>query len=177
MLTLQQAGPGDFFGSTSTPTNKDAIAVEARVLNTGPTYIDVAINGGAFEANFGPAPNNWGTSGKGDKNMRLRVDRYFSNVPYNRMVAAIGQLTAVESKEAGDGASSSKNRGAGVDESIRQTFLSTFAYGNPASPMYGDVEACKLNELVSILFMFHVESLEMSSNIIIIELRSRRQGR
>jgi len=53
--------------------------------------------------------------------MRLRVDRYFSNVPYNRMVAAIGQLTAVESKEEADGVSS-KNRGANGDESIRQTF-------------------------------------------------------
>ena len=96
--------------------------------------------------------------------MRLRVDRYFSNVPYNRMVAAIGQLTAVESREEADGVSS-KNRGADGDESIRQTFLSTCAYGNPASPMYGDVEACKLNELVSILSIYHFESLEKSSQL------------
>lgn len=147
MLTLQQAGAGDFFGSTSIPTNKDAISLEARVLNTGPTYVDVAINGGAFEATFGPAPNNRGPSGKGDKNMRLRIDRYFSNVPYNRMVDAIGQLTSVQSN--GNEDLSPRERTC-VDRSIRQSILSTFAYSNAGSPMYGDGDACKLNDLVSI---------------------------
>eukprot|EP00554_Chaetoceros_debilis_P015028 CAMPEP_0194114400 /NCGR_PEP_ID=MMETSP0150-20130528/19997_1 /TAXON_ID=122233 /ORGANISM="Chaetoceros debilis, Strain MM31A-1" /LENGTH=959 /DNA_ID=CAMNT_0038804591 /DNA_START=208 /DNA_END=3087 /DNA_ORIENTATION=- len=146
MLTVQQAGAGDFFGSTSIPTNKDAVSLEARVLNTGPTYIDVAINGGAFEATFGPAPNNRGPSGKGDKNMRLRIDRYFSNVPYNRMVDAIGQLTSVQSNSNENVDSSDRER-TYVDRMIRQTILSTFAYDNAESPMHGDGDACRLNDL------------------------------
>ena len=152
MLTLQPNGAGDFFGSSSTPTNKNAVSLEARVLATGPTYVDIAIPGGKFEATFGPAPNNM--SSPGDKRMRLRVDRYFSNVPYNRMVEAIGQVTNVPQKKskeeianAKDAAQKDSNCRDSVDNAIRQTILASFAYENEDSPTYGD--ATKVQELVS----------------------------
>ncbi len=154
MLTLQPAGAGDFFGSSSTPTNENAVSLEARVLATGPTYIDVAILGGKFEATFGPAPNNFGPSGRGDKNMRLRLDRYFSNVPYMRMVDALGQLTNVpqkkEKEDLGnkDGAQKESQRHHVVDNFVRQTILNSFAYTNVESPICGDLEASKLQNLV-----------------------------
>jgi len=158
MLTLQPAGVGDFFGGSSIPTNKDATSIEARVLGTGPTYVDVAIQGGRFEATFGPAPNNFGPAGKGDPNLRLRMDRYFSNVPYNRMVEAIGQLTTIPPKKTkeeiallkeADRKDASHRRS--VDGVIRQTILNSFAFSNKESPMYGDLDAAKLNDLVSSL--------------------------
>lgn len=95
LITLQPGGSGDFFGTASLPNHKDATSVEARVLNTGPTYIDVAMLGGAFESAFGPAPNNSSPSGRGDPRIRLRADRFFSNVPYLRMVSALGKLTSL----------------------------------------------------------------------------------
>lgn len=150
LLTLQPAGAGDFFGSASTPTNEDAVSLEVRVLATGPTYVDVAILGGKFESTFGPAPNNIGPSGKGDKNMRLRLDRYFSNVPYKRMVEALGQVTNVPQKKSKGEVSNLKDeaqRHPSVDNFIRQTILSSFAYSNEESPIYGDFEASKLQTL------------------------------
>lgn len=153
MLTMQPAN-GDFSGSSSTPTNKDATSIEARVLGTGPTYVDVAIQGGRFEATFGPAPNNFGPSGQGDKNIRLRIDRYFSNVPYNRMVEAIGQLTTIPPKKTKEeiallkeAAHKDSSHRRSVDGVIRQTILNSFAFSNEESPMCGDLEASKLNDL------------------------------
>lgn len=144
MLTLQPDGTGDFFDRDTMPTNTDvATSIEARVLNTGPTYIDVAIPGGQFETKFGPAPNNKGPSGKGNPKMRLRADRYFSNVPYTRMVGALSQLTSIGSNDNSSG-------GGSVDESIRQAILTTFAYKDPSSPLYQDLEACNMQEIVSV---------------------------
>lgn len=154
MLTKQPGGSGDFFGTFSIPTNKEAVTLEARVLATGPTYIDVAIPGGKFEATFGPAPNNVGPSGKGDTKLRLRSDRYFSNVPYNRMVEALGQLTSARqndgkgsSKDGIDSSRHESHRRKPLDNVIRQTILNSFAYTNYDCPMSGDAEATKLNEL------------------------------
>jgi superfamily I DNA and/or RNA helicase len=153
MITLQMRGSGDFFGHSSTPTHKDAVTVEARVISTGPTYIDVVIPGGKFEATFGPAPNNNGPSGRGDKNMRLRVDRYFSNIPYNRMIAALGQISTIPTKpnvslsESDTHSKKSKPTFNVVDGSIRQAILSTFSFDDPSSPYFQDIEACKLNDI------------------------------
>lgn len=148
MITLQTRGSGDFFGHSSTPTSKDAITLEARVIATGPTYIDVVVPGGKFEATFGPAPNNTGPSGRGDKNMRLRIDRYFSNIPYNRMIAALGQISAIPGQSASARDSQKTSHPSSmVDGSIRQTILSTFAFEDPSSPDYHNIEACKLNDL------------------------------
>jgi hypothetical protein len=120
MLTLQRSGSGDFYGSSSVPTSDDAITLEARVLNSGPTYIDIACSAGAFEATFGPAPNNGTLSGRGSPNLRLRADIFFSNVPYTRMVMALAQLTAPKS-------SSKTTDPIHIDEVLRTAILSTFS--------------------------------------------------
>jgi len=145
MLTLQPGGTGDYFDRNTVPTNTDeAISIEARVLNTGPHYIDVAIPAGKFDSKFGPAPNNKGASGKGDPNMRLRADRYFSNVPFNRMVGALSQLTAV------DGGKNSDTESLDIDHSICQAILTTFSiYNDPSNPSFQDPESSNLQELVS----------------------------
>ena len=119
VLTQQPRGSGDFFTPQSLPIADTAVTAEARILNTGPTYIDVAISGGAFEAAFGgngDCIGNGGTmmdntnnrnkyktdespqqghNGSAFRHLRLRVDRFVSNVPYQRMVAALSQLTAI----------------------------------------------------------------------------------
>jgi len=152
MLTLQPSGSGDFFGSYTMPTRSDATSLEARVLSTGPTYIDVAITGGAFESNFGPSPNNLGPSGKGDPNMRLRIDRYFSNVPYNRMVAALGQMTTIpdskaDTKHKNSGKGNEPRRRVSFDESIRQAVLLSYSFNDKSNAFYHDSEAYDLPSL------------------------------
>lgn len=154
MLTYQPNGSGDVFGASSLPTSNAAIAVEARVLNTGPTYVDISMPGGAFEAAFGPAPND--ASGKGNRKLRLRVDRFLSNVPYQRMVAALSQLTSIPDKaklpEAQE-IQKGENRFASIrmDELLRETILSTFCLHNPASILFRDTEACNLKETEKLL--------------------------
>jgi len=126
VMSLQPQGTGDFLGIASLPTNKDAKTVEARVLNVGPTYLDVAIPAGKFSTSFGPASNNRGEEGKGDPTMRVRVDRFFSDVPFKRMVAALGQLTSVP--EQGAVVSSPKRIGGfEMDTLLKETILSSFA--------------------------------------------------
>lgn len=133
-MTVQPRGTGDFLGITSLPTNKDAVKVEARVLNVGPTYVDVAIPSAKFTTAFGPASNNRGEEGKGDPSLRVRVDRFFSDVPFKRMVAALGQLTSVPDQQQGQqGATVSISRsdkrvgGFQMDNLLKEAILSTFA--------------------------------------------------
>ena len=95
MLTLQPMGSGDFFDPKNLPTSEKAITAEARVVGTGPTYVDIAMPFGSFEANFGPAPNNQGESGRGSNAIRLRVDRFFSEIPYKRMVEALTKMSSI----------------------------------------------------------------------------------
>jgi hypothetical protein len=153
LLTLQPQGSGDFFGVASLPTS--GISVEARVLNSGPTYIDVAVAGGAFEAAFGPAPNNSGPSGNGDRRMRLRADRFFSNIPYKRMVSAISQLTAIPDRPQKNSAPANTEDDNNahdricMDELLRETILSTHAFSDPFSSYHLDQEFCDLRYLVS----------------------------
>jgi len=147
VMTLQPQGNGDFLGTTSLPTNKDAVSVEARVLNVGPTYIDVAIPSGKFLNAFGPASNNRGEEGKGDLGMRVRVDRFFSDVPFKRMVAALGQLTSLpEQKQKGEDASNPKYDtrvgGFQMDNLLKEVILSTMTYEHMSEddiPYIGDL--------------------------------------
>ena len=131
MLTLQPRGTGDFLGVSSLPIKKDAVSVEARVLNVGPAYVDVAIPSGKYTTAFGPASNNIGEEGKGDPNLRVRVDRFFSDVPFKRMVAALGQLTCVPEKQQeqknNGGADDKRMGGFKMDALIKEAILSTFA--------------------------------------------------
>lgn len=147
VLTEQPRGTGDFFGTNSLPTSSFAVSAEARVLNVGPTYVDIAIPGGAFEATFGPAPNNM-VGKKGDPRMRLRADLFFSNIPYTRMVQALGQITSVpDFRSLTSGAAAHDN--IVMDEVIREAILSTFAFNDPSSPNFRDTDACDLREMVN----------------------------
>jgi hypothetical protein len=167
MLTLQPNGSGDFFNPASLPTNTEqAVSAEARVLNTGPTYVDVALSAGAFEAAFGPAPNDrhaTAAAGGGDSTMRLRADRFISKVPYLRMVQALSQITAIPSRqsktrtvsresslETSTEADVVRSHDAIVmDEVIRGAILTTYAYTDPQSPLFRDSGTCNLQEVVS----------------------------
>lgn len=123
VLTLQPAGTGDFLSAASLPTNPDAVLCEARVLNVGPSYLDVAISSGQYTRAFGPASNNVGEEGKGDAKLRVRVDRFFSDVPFQRMVAALGMLTSVP-----ENAMKADKRVGGfqMDNLLKELILSTF---------------------------------------------------
>jgi len=174
LITVQPMGSGDFFDPQHLPTSSDATKVEARVINRGPTYIDVAINAGAFEANFGPAPNNDGPSGRGDPAMRLRADRFFSSIPYERMVEALTKISSIperqsqptsegigqehedgrhkkKSKKVDDNKNNS-NRSSSrtpysnicMDDLLREAIISSHAFTDPASPMFHDVDSVDL---------------------------------
>jgi len=160
VMTQQPRGSGDFFTAQSLPVTDTAVKAEARVLNLGPTYVDVAMSGGAFEAAFGVAAND--VSNRGNRQLRLRVDRFVSNIPYQRMVAAISQLTAVpavvsksKSRDASTkaAAASSKNTattapGIAMDETLKELILSTYAYTDPSCLSFHDADACHIEELV-----------------------------
>jgi len=152
VITLQPRGTGDFLGVSSLPTNKDAVLVEARVLNVGPTYLDVAIPAGKFSNAFGPASNNKGDEGKGDPNLRVRVDRFFSDVPFKRMVAALGQLTEIpdqQQKQSGDGKDSVDKRVGGfkMDNLLKEAILSTFANTDNMNFMLDEIDDHNLGDL------------------------------
>lgn len=154
MLTLQPGGSGDFFGVASLPTN--GVSIEARVLNTGPTYVDVAISSGSFEEAFGPAPNNAGPSKKGDSRMRLRADKFFSPVPYTRMSAAVAQLTAIpdkqkQKKSLGNETDSSPQARISMDEILIETIISTHAYSDPFSMYHNNNDFCDIQMLSNAL--------------------------
>jgi hypothetical protein len=161
LLTLQPEGSGDFFNANNLPTSTMSVSVEARVISTGPSYIDVALMGGAFEAAFGPAPNNIGPSGKGDARMRLRLDRFFSNVPYTRMVEALTQVSSIpdRSKEPSSDKSDREKKedenphaSMVMDDLFKEMIISTYAFTDPESQQFHDADACNLEQLVSFLF-------------------------
>jgi hypothetical protein len=177
LLTVQPMGSGDFFDPKNLPlvSGGSAVSAEARVIATGPTYVDIVMPTGTFEANFGPAPNNEGPSGKGDPRLRLRVDRFFSEIPYKRMVEALTIMSTipqrtVESKildEIGENEvtntnmnsrsnkeNNSSNEGNGnphnnicMDEVLREAIIATHAFSDPSTPMFHDVDACDLQTL------------------------------
>ena len=162
VLTLQPTGSGDFFSANTVPTSEAAITAQARVLNMGPTYLDVAISAGNFEAAFGPAPNDRSSDDdKVNRNCRLRVDRFFSDVPYQRMVAALGALTSIPDRSSAkpkavlaDNSTSCITQSASphsnilMDEVLREMILQTSAYINPEILLQHDFDADDLQELV-----------------------------
>jgi hypothetical protein len=157
VLTLQPNGSGDYYNPLSLPTNEFAVTAEARVLNSGPTYVDIAVPAGKFEAAFGPAPND--RFKKGDPSIRLRMDRFLSKVPYQRMVQALEQITTIPSRRksetlASDAATPKDDKpnyldAIVMDEAIREAILTTHVYTDTRSPLYRDPDACDLQELVS----------------------------
>lgn len=151
VLTQQPRGSGDFFTPQSLPITETAITAEARVLNVGPTYLDVAMTGGAFESALGLAANDF--SNKGNRQLRLRVDRFVSNIPYQRMVGAISQLTSVpkavkDPKELQEKHRKSVVSSIRMDDTLKEMILATFAYADLNSFSYHDVSVCDIEELV-----------------------------
>jgi hypothetical protein len=157
VLTEQPHGSGDFFTTNTLPISEAAITAEAVVLNMGPTYIDVSMASGCFEAAFGLPGND--ISGQGNKNLRLRADRFVSNIPYQRMVAALSQLTAVPEKtkvvtanSAQDVLAKGKSSAAtaiNMDSVLKEVILQTHVYTDHTSPLFGDRDVCNIEELVS----------------------------
>jgi AAA domain len=146
MITLQPGGSGDFFSPKTLPIHEDAATVQSRVLNVGPTYIDVAIPAGHLEAYLGsPAPND--LSGRGNPHMRVRIDQFVSDVPYQRMVTALAQTTTARVKPAEE--TSNPLDRIHMDDLFREVILSTFAFTDPESPFYQQKEACDLQELAN----------------------------
>jgi len=151
VLTQQPRGSGDFFTAQTLPTTETAITAEARILNSGPTYVDIAMSGGAFEAAFGVTADN-----KDNRQLRLRVDRFVSNVPYQRMVSALSQLTAVPENKAEVTSSNNNRKNAtaaavpeiAMDETLKELVLSTYAYTDPGSLSFHDANICDIEELV-----------------------------
>jgi hypothetical protein len=153
MITLQPNGSGGFLNPLSMPTDEHAVSVEARVLNTGPTYVDIAIPSGKFDMAFGPAPND--RFQQGDKSIRLRADRFLSKIPFQRMVQALTQITSIPSRPTRslapasiveEDASRQRFDAIVMDEVIREAILSTHAHSD--HPL-GDSELSNMQELVS----------------------------
>mmetsp|Transcript_25240 Transcript_25240/g.37175 ORF Transcript_25240/g.37175 Transcript_25240/m.37175 type:complete len:890 (+) Transcript_25240:452-3121(+) len=204
LLTLQPLGSGDFFGVSSLPNHPDAVSVEARVLNTGPYYVDIALPGGAFEAAFGPAPNNVGPSGKGDPRIRLRADRFLSNIPYVRMVAALGHLTSLPDKKeksaknvkqvrppssqnsgaSGKNTAATKKSGSGyankkiqMDPLLREAILSTYGFSDPSNPRFEDSSESGLKDLARRLAKPPLPQSTMMANQVLSFLQSKNKDK
>jgi hypothetical protein len=168
VLTLQPLGSGDFMGPESMPLSDEATILEARVLNVGPTYLDISIPGGKFEEAFGPAPNNYGPLGKGDPNMRLRVDRFFSDVSYRRMVQALSQATTISNPNS-EIEASKKSKDIldeiSVDEDLRQIITATFDPLSKDEVVSGDERMVQLNDLVRLPRNYSDCHIHLSSHI------------
>eukprot|EP00977_Amphora_coffeiformis_P007600 scaffold1667_cov173-Amphora_coffeaeformis.AAC.28 len=154
LLTLQPKGSGDFFDSTTTsPLSEEATQLEARVLNVGPTYVDIATQAGKFASTLGPAPNEDG-GGPKRQSQRLRVDRFFSDIPYQRMVAALRQLSQIPDRQqeadppkVGENANSNPLARIRMDTILSHVIVSTHAYADPESPLLRDPGVCDLDEI------------------------------
>jgi len=96
IITHQPNGSGDFFGAERLPIDEEITTIEGRVLNRGPTYVDIAFVGGAMVTIFGISAEEKQKASK----LRVRLDRFFSNVPYTRMVSGLNQLTGIERRHA-----------------------------------------------------------------------------
>lgn len=174
-VTLQPMGSGDVFHPKNLPTSETAIMTESRVIATGPTYVDIAIPAGKFEATFGPAPNNYGPTGKGCEQLRLRLDRFFSETPYKRMVEALTKMSSIPERgeqfkmkseadpdetrcpktKSWDAAVNGRGRNPHsticMDEVLREVIISTHAFTDPSTPLFHDVDACDLQSLSRLL--------------------------
>jgi hypothetical protein len=155
LLTKQPHGFGDVYSARPLQQQDMAAAaggglLEARVLNHGPTYIDIVLTDLLPEE-------------ERDNNAAVyRVDQFISPVPYRRMVNALSQLTAVQQPQrsplsshnntatttttgGGGGGGSTAIR---MDDVIREAIVSTYAFTEAASPLRGDPSVCQLVELV-----------------------------
>jgi hypothetical protein len=97
--------------------------------------------------------------------MRLRADRFFSDVSYQRMVAALTQITTIPNQgvtgkkttntiptATGIDKNEPKNNNNNnnmilMDQVLREAILSTHAFTDIHSPLYRDPEVCDLEQL------------------------------
>ena len=137
VVSLQPRGTGDFLGTSSLPTIKDAVRVEARVLNVGTTYLGVAISSGKFLTSFGPASNNI-------KRMVTALGSFVTSVPEQQQHQ---QGTAVASPKYGK-----RVGGFQMDTMLKEAILSTFAVKDDhildgmRNPSLGDLVRFRLLE-------------------------------
>lgn len=136
VVTLQPRGSGDFYSLTSLPTSENAASFEARVLNQGPSYIDIVVSPAALREDLA---DEYSSSSNGRR--RFRVDRFFSPVPYQRMVAALTQLTTPTAAVA-------NNSTMRMDPLLSQVILSTLAYTDRECLVHGNPEVCDIPDLV-----------------------------
>lgn len=152
LLTLQPEGSGDFFSLNSLPTSENAISIEARVLNMGPTYLDIVVSAGSFQAAFGPASNDYAAESHSKRDSRIRVDRFFSNVPYQRMVSALTMLTNVPAARSESESNNNEKIDPAfdihMDNVLREVILQTFS--GKESPT---VDQSRVQELVSLVLV------------------------
>lgn len=181
VLTEQPNGSGDFFTTASSPVSENSVCAEAVVLNIGPTYVDVSMAAGCFEATFGLPGNDM--SGQGNKNLRLRADQFVSNVPYQRMVSALSQITAVpenkRSEPTNQASSATPSEAQGqsqkyaitMDDVIKEVILKTHVFFDPNSPLYGNSDFCNVEELVNherIIVFSNDEKLSLTNFLVLL---------
>ena len=167
LLTLQPKGSGDFFDPTTTsPLSEEATQLEARVLNVGPTYVDIVTQAGKFASSLGPAPNEDG-GGPKRQSQRIRVDRFFSDIPYQRMVAALNQLSQIPDRQQeivpekkGDNGYSNPLARIHMDTILAHVIVSTHAYADPESPLLRDPGVCDLDEIAK-----HIAKPPMANSV------------
>lgn len=123
LLTEQPHGRGDLFHAMPLKNPREDL-LQARILNMGPSYIDIVV------PNVIPQTNH---------PVYYRVDPFISPVTYERMVNALSQLTSL---------SSTNTTLIRMDDTIREAILSTYAFTDASSPVRGDPEICQLEALV-----------------------------
>jgi len=137
MVTHQPKGSGDFFGFERLPIDTEITTIEGRVLNRGPTYVDIAFAGGAMAAVFGISAEEEQRISK----LRVRLDRFFSDVSYTRMVSSLSQLTAIEPRDASTKKDTIEKEQLFskivMDPLLRDTILHSFVSSSPKAPLSG----------------------------------------
>jgi hypothetical protein len=149
LLTKQPHGVGDIYGARPLKDTTSTGLLEARILNQGPTYIDIVLPELLAETDES-------ASSSSSSNTVYRVDQFISPVPYQRMVNALSQLTAVVSPAGTTGTNNNATSISAIrmDNVIREAIVSTYAFTEAASPLRGDPEVCQVAELVRVGYIF-----------------------
>lgn len=135
VVTLQPRGSGDFYSSRTLPTSETASCFEARILNQGPSYLDIVVSPNSIGVDEATAYS------RSNSTSRFRVDRFLSAVPYQRMVTALTQITTP--------VKASNSTFIKMDTILREAILSTLAFTDAKSPFHKNREVCNLDHLVS----------------------------
>jgi hypothetical protein len=156
LLTKQPHGVGDIYGARPLKDTTSTGLLEARILNQGPTYIDIVLPELLAETDES-------SSSSSSSNTVYRVDQFISPVPYQRMVNALSQLTAVVSPAGTTGNNNNATSISAIrmDNVIREAIVSTYAFTEAASPLRGDPEVCQVAELVRDGYILYCPSFDL----------------